>query len=92
MTMDAINITSAESIGDYQLRLVFGDGCSQDVDFGPFLSRSMHPGIRAFLDLKKFASFRLEHGELVWGDYELCFPVIDLYTNQIDKLHLAAVA
>jgi hypothetical protein len=21
------------------------------------------------------------------GDYDLCFPIMDLYTNQIDKYH-----
>jgi hypothetical protein len=21
----------------------------------------------------------------VWGDYDLCFPIMDLYLNQIDK-------
>lgn len=92
VTTAAINIVSAKSIGEHSIRLVFSDGSSQDVDFARFLSRSLHPNIRAFLDLNKFAGFRLEHGELVWSDYELCFPIIDLYTNQIDKLHLAAEA
>ena len=92
MSMDALHIVSASSIGEHKLHLVFSDGCSQDVDFEPFLARSMHPGIQAFLDGKKFAGFRLEFGELVWGDYELCFPVADLYANQIDKLHLTAEA
>jgi hypothetical protein len=25
----------------------------------------------------------LEHGDLVWGDFDLCFPIMDLYENQI---------
>ena len=35
-------------------------------------------------DPVRFATFRIEYGELVWGDYDLCFPVIDLYLNQLE--------
>ena len=33
---------------------------------------------------KKFAGFHIEYGELLWGEYDLCFPIMDLYKNQID--------
>lgn len=84
MIQTDINIVAAEPVGDFQLRLSFDDGAEQVVDFRPFLSRAQHPDIRAFLDPERFAAFRIEYGELVWGDYELCFPVIDLYRNRID--------
>lgn len=80
-----INIVSAEPAGDYCLRLLFDDGVEQVVDFKPFLLRSVHPDIRAYLDPGRFAAFRIEFGELVWGDYDLCFPVIDLYLNHLEK-------
>jgi hypothetical protein len=80
-----INIVSAEHLGDYRIRLGFDDGTEQTVDFQPFLSHARHPDIRAWLDPARFTAFRLEYGELVWGDYELCFPVIDLYRNQIES-------
>lgn len=35
-----INITAAEQVGDYALRLTFDDGTVQTVDFKPFLSLS----------------------------------------------------
>ena len=38
---------------------------------------------RAYLDPKRFASFRIEYGELVWGDYDLCFPIMDLHRNDL---------
>lgn len=88
----AINITNAEQVGDYCLRLVFDDGLEQLVDFKPFLTRSRHPDIRCYLEQEKFADFRIEYGELVWGDYELCFPIMDLYRNQIDGGQHADVA
>jgi hypothetical protein len=83
MTKDQIDVTSAVQSGDYRIRLCFGDRTEQEVDFEPFLSHSVHPDIRAFLDPIRFRTFRIEYGELVWGDYDLCFPVIDLYRNQI---------
>lgn len=61
------DITKAEYIGGYTLRLEFDDGKTQLVDFQPFLSQAQHPSIRAYLDPQKFRSFRLEYGELVWG-------------------------
>jgi hypothetical protein len=87
MNQDFINIVGAENLGDYSLRLSFDDGASQIVSFKEFLEESSHPEIRSFLEAKKFSTFRIEYGDLVWGDYELCFPVVDLYRNQI--LHSA---
>jgi hypothetical protein len=80
----SINIKLAEQVDDFKLRLVFDDGHEQIVDFRTFLLRSSHPDIRAYLDPERFASFRIEHGELVWGDYELCFPMLDLYRNTLE--------
>lgn len=88
-----INVVSATQTGEYRLRLRFDDGTEQEVDFAAFLNRAQHPEIRAYLEQTRFSSFRLENGELVWGDYDLCFPMIDLYKNQIVKsASLEAVA
>jgi len=93
MTPAIINIVTAEQVGDFRIRLQFDDGIEQTVDFKPFLTHSLHPDIRTWLDPARFATFRLEYGELVWGDYGLCFPVIDLYRNQIERhASLEAVA
>lgn len=62
----------------------FDDGAVQVVDCKLFLSHSHHPDMRAYLDVAHFATFHIEYGELVWGDCEPCFPVIDLYRNQVD--------
>jgi hypothetical protein len=79
----SVDIVRAEHAGAYRLRIVFDDGTERIVDFGPFLHNSSHPAIRAFLELDKFASFRIEHGDLLWGDYDLCFPIADLYEGRI---------
>ncbi len=87
-----INIISATQTEEYRIRLVFDDNTEQEVDFKPFFVRSHHPDIRAYLEPVRFAGFRVEYGELVWGDYELCFPVIDLYRNTIEHDQSMTVA
>jgi len=92
MNSTPINIITATQTGEYRIRLVFDDNTVQEVDFKPFLVRSHHPDIRAYLESDRFASFRVEYGELVWGDYEFCFPVIDLYRNTIEHDQSMTVA
>ena len=78
-----IDILQAARLADYKLKLSFSDGVERVIDFEPFLRRSSNPMIRAYLDQRKFANFRLEHGNLIWDDYGLCFPIADLYENTI---------
>lgn len=78
-----IDIVRAERVSGYKLKLCFSDGVERIIDFEPFLRGSRNPMIRAYLDPKKFANFKLEYGELVWDDYGLCFPIADLYENRI---------
>lgn len=86
MSQIPINIITAKPVGDYCLHLTFDDGKEQTVDFKPFLTSAQHPDIRNYLDPDRFAAFRIEYGELVWGDYDLCFPIIDLYRNQLEHV------
>jgi len=87
-----INIVGAKYMEGYRIRLEFEDGSFQEINFKTFLVESLHPEIRAFLDLEKFMGFRLEYGDLVWGDYELCFPISDLYDNKILPRHSEMIA
>jgi len=70
-------------VAGHRLRLTFSDGYVREIDFEPFLTSSVHPQIRRYLDLEMFLNFRLEEGDLVWGEYELCFAIADLYTGQL---------
>lgn len=79
--LSIVRITPGRS--DYCLHLVFSDGAERQVDFLPFLSATRHPALRAFLDPARFADYRLEYGDLVWGDFEMCFPIADLYDNRL---------
>jgi len=57
-----------------RLRLGFSDGTRRIVDFGPFLRQSRNPLIQAYLDPVAFARFTVRDGDLIWDDYDLCFP------------------
>ena len=93
MSQPPINIVAAESVGEYHLRLLFDDGVEQTIDFKSFLAHAHHPDLRVYLDPALFSTFRIEYGELIWGDYDLCFPIIDLYRNQLEhKNHQQAAA
>jgi hypothetical protein len=92
MSQKTVNVVAALQIDKYCLRLQFDDQTVQYIDFWPFLERSIHPDIRTYLDPERFAKFKVQHGELVWGDYDLCFPVMDLYRNTIEHKILAEIA
>jgi len=78
-----INIEQAEYIKDYKIHFKFNDGKENVVDFQPFIVSSSHPDIEKYKDKKVFKNFTLEHGEIEWNDYELAFPIYDLYVGDI---------
>jgi len=78
-----LNVVDAEYAGGYKLNLRFSDGKEHEVDFEPFLSESLNPMIRAYLQPDLFKRFTIEYGDLNWNDYDLCFPVADLYEGRI---------
>ena len=89
----SMSIVSAEYVAGYVLRLGFSDGHEQTVNFEPFLSSAKHPEIRKYLDLDLFRAFRVVNGDLDWNDFDLVFPIIDLYENRLtpkQKNHVAA--
>ena len=78
-----VRIESVRHVSGYKLALCFSDGHASAVDFGPFLKASAHPSIRAYLDLKRFKNFTLEDGMLHWDDFDLVFPMAELYEGSI---------
>jgi hypothetical protein len=83
MQTDLIEIKSVNYIGDYAIRILFSDGVNKLVDFKTFLESSSHPSIRKYLDETKFKQFTILDGNLNWNDYDLIFPVQDLYQGTI---------
>jgi hypothetical protein len=82
-TPKVVPIESARFVAPYKLHLQFDDGHEHTVDFGPFLKNSEHPSIRAHLDLKRFKNLTVEDGVLHWNDFDLVFPMADLYEGKI---------
>lgn len=80
---DLIEIKSATFIGDYAIRIIFNDGVNKLVDFKSFLETSSHPSIRKYLDEAVFIQFAIVDGNLNWNDYDLIFPIYDLYLGRI---------
>lgn len=81
--LNPLKIESAKYLSDYAIRIKFNDGNERLVDFKPFLSKSLHPSIQKYLDENKFSNFSLTDGNLNWNDYDLIFPLSDLYNGQI---------
>ncbi len=82
-TTPYIEIIKAKYVSGYKIRLTFNDGTARVMDFEPFLSKARNPDTADYLDLKKFKEFRIEFGDLIWGDYQMIFPIMDLYKGQI---------
>lgn len=38
---------------------------------------------KKYMDKDKFKDFTIEYGDIVWNDYELCFPIWDLHEGKI---------
>ena len=82
-TADYLEIAEAKYVSGYKIRLSFSDGKVRVMDFEPFLRKARNPDLAQYRQLRKFKSFRLHYGELMWGDYEMLFPIADLYKGDI---------
>ena len=82
-SVDIIQVKFAQYIGDFAIRITFSDDSKKLVDFKSFLENSIHPSIRKYLNESKFKEYKIVEGNLNWNDYELIFPVEDLYSGKI---------
>ena len=76
-------INSANYLGDFAIRILFNDGTEQLVDFKPFLTKALHPSIKKYLNESYFCNFQIVNGNLNWNDYDMIFPIFDLYNGKI---------
>ncbi|MFI5160636.1 MAG: DUF2442 domain-containing protein [Sphingobacteriales bacterium] len=81
---DVIEVASANYIGDYAVRVSFNDGTEKLIDFKPFLFKSLHPSISKYKDETLFGQFNIIDGNLNWNDFDLIFPVYNLYKGIIE--------
>lgn len=81
--VNPLEVESAKYLSDYVLRIKFTNGVENLVDFKPFILKSMHPSIKKYLNENYFSDFKVINGNINWNDYELIFPIKDLYMNNI---------
>jgi len=83
VSITEINVKNARYLGDYVIRIYFNTNENKVVDFKPFLTKAVHPAIKKYIDENLFTSYKIEKGNLNWNDYDMIFPVTDLYENRI---------
>lgn len=82
--MENLKVDSANYLGDYAVRVQFNDGSEKLVDFKQFLTKSLHPSIKKYLNESNFSKFQIIDGNLNWNDYDMIFPIWDLYNGIIE--------
>jgi hypothetical protein len=78
-----LRIVGAEYVSGYKIRLTFNDGLVRIMNFEPFLRKAMNPDTTKYRQLRNFKKFHLSCGDLMWGDYEMIFPIDDLHRGEI---------
>lgn len=78
-----ISITSAEYIREYKIKFLFSDGIERIIDFTDFLKNAKNPMSRKYLNKQLFKNYSIEYGDIIWNDYEMCFPIWDLHEGKI---------
>jgi hypothetical protein len=81
--VESIEIVRVEHEGGYRLHLWFADLSDHSVDFAPFLLHARNPMTTKYQDLSLFQNFALDHGNLHWNNYEMCFETAFLYENRV---------
>lgn len=79
-----IMIQSAIYIKDYSIKITFTDGSEQLVDFSSFLDKAIHPSIKKYLNKELFVTFQIVNGNLNWNNYDLIFPISQLYNGAVE--------
>jgi Protein of unknown function (DUF2442) len=78
-----LEITEAKYVSGYKIRLAFNDETIRVMDFGPFLKKAQNPMTTKYCNLKRFKAFHIQDGDLMWGDFEMIFPIADLHRGEI---------
>lgn len=78
-----ISIIKAEYVGEYNIQFSFSDGVEKTIDFSTFLNNARNPMSKKYLDQQLFKNFSISYGDIIWNDYEMCFPIWDLHEGTI---------
>ena len=81
---ERLYITNATDAGNLSVELSFSDLTTRVVNIGEYIRQHPHPQYNKYLDPRKFRSFKLEQGNIVWGkNWDLIFPIEQLHAASI---------
>ena len=78
-----VSIQKANYLGEYRINFQFSDGTENTIDFWKFLKKAKNPMTKKYIDKQLFQSYSIEYGDIIWNDYEMCFPIWDLHEGNI---------
>ena len=81
--MLVVSIKKADYVREYKIRFTFSDGVERLIDFSNFLISAKNPMTKKYLDKQLFEKFSVDYGDIIWNDYEMCFPIWDLHEGKI---------
>lgn len=82
----SLSIVSAKYVRPLSVDIRFSDGTEKVVDVGNFIKQHPHPQYDKYLDERKFKTFAISMGNLVWGkNWDLIFPVEDLHSGILSE-------
>jgi hypothetical protein len=79
--MKSIKIIDAKYLEDYKILLTFNDSQSKIVDFNDLLKSTPYQNEKKFIDKELFKQFKIDLGDLIWNDFDMCFQAKNLYNG-----------
>lgn len=81
-----VQVINASYVEGYKVEIWFSDTTVKIVDFGHFLQKHPHPQYNKYQDTELFKQFKIEAGNLVWGEnWDLIFPISQLHKGAIKE-------
>jgi hypothetical protein len=77
-----MKVLSAKYIDDYKVEVIFDDKKKNIINFLPAIKSN--PVCKKYLDISKFKKFKIDQGNIVWGDnWDMIFTLESLYNNSL---------
>ncbi|MFA5834438.1 MAG: DUF2442 domain-containing protein [Bacteroidota bacterium] len=79
-----LSIERAKYLSAFKIKLGFSNGKSTIVNCKHFLMGNAHPSLKKYLKISEFKKFKVLNGNLNWNNYEMIFPIEQLYKGKVD--------
>ena len=77
-----MKVVSAKYIDDYKVEIIFDDKKKNIINFLPAIKSN--PVCKKYLDISKFKTFKVDQGNIVWGNnWDMIFTLESLYNNTL---------